>query len=160
MSYTWDDIRSQAQLKRAEIGALSGRDPGVPLASDELLELVEEVTGVPRIPLPPGDPLLFGAEAWLGGEPEDQVIYFNEGALGWQAAFYQAHEYAHLWLHHTGGPTTCDADDVDPSASEADLSDGAESVEGYGTRERREREANVFAREFLLPTNLLATWYL
>src|SRR2546423_2947210 len=101
MPYTWDDIRSQAQNKRAEIISRSGRPDGTdgvdgPLAVADLLELVEEVTGVPRIPLPPGDPLLYGAEAWLGGESEDQVIYFSEGASAWQAAFYQAHEYAHL----------------------------------------------------------------
>lgn len=32
-------------------------------------------------------------------------------------------------------------------------------VEGYGPEELREREANVFAREFLLPTDVLREWY-
>jgi superfamily I DNA/RNA helicase len=37
---------------------------------------------------------------------------------------------------------------------------GIERVQGYGPKERREREANVFAREFLLPAAILRCWYL
>jgi DNA helicase-2/ATP-dependent DNA helicase PcrA len=36
---------------------------------------------------------------------------------------------------------------------------GIHRVEGYGRRERRERRANVFASEFLLPAPLLRRWF-
>lgn len=158
----WDEIRSRARRRRAEVLRESGHGhaPDSLISASDLLEVVEEVTGVPRIPLAAHDPLLYGAEAWLGGDPQDEVIYFNEGAPGWRAAFYQVHEYAHLWLHHAHGAEGCDLEDVDPSAYEAAQPVGMERVQGYGPKERREREANVFAREFLLPADALAAWYL
>src|SRR5262249_43552214 len=47
----------------------------------------------------------------------------------------------------------------DPEAAEEAIPLGVERVEGYGPLERREREANVFAREFLLPTDALRGWF-
>jgi hypothetical protein len=59
----WEDIRRQARIKRAEVLRQSARsyEPAAPVAASELLDLVEQVTGVPRIPLAPDDPLLYGA---------------------------------------------------------------------------------------------------
>jgi len=73
------------------------------------------------------------------------------------ALFYQAHEYGHLWLH--GQPVSCDETDVDPDADDDDIPLGVQRVEAYGPHERQEREANVFAREFLLPLDLTRQWY-
>ena len=73
------------------------------------------------------------------------------------ALFYQAHEYAHLWLHHDHAHQPDSG--FDPEAFEEPLSIGVNRVEGYGPEELREREANVFAREFLLPTDVLREWY-
>lgn len=158
----WNDIRRQAQRKRVELIANGDQSGSAParVRAEELLCLAEETTGIPRIPLPAGDPLLYGAEAWLNGDVGDEVIYYNQDAGTWQALFYQAHEFAHLWLHHGHGATHCEAPDVDPTASEATLPMGVERVQGYGPKERREREANVFAREFLLPADILRGWYL
>lgn len=63
-------------------------------------------------------------------------------------AFLVAHELGHLRLHPTSEGWT----DVSEAAlTGATESHGATAVEGYGAREREELQANVFAREFLLP---------
>ena len=84
-------------------------------------------------------------------------IWFNREVDPRLILFYQAHEYAHLWLH--GDHADQVQHDLDPLAGEEPLPIGVNHVEGYGPEERREREANVFAREFLLPTDLLREWY-
>ena len=95
----------------------------------------------------------------------ESSVYYNDGVALWRAHFCQAHEFAHLWLRHAhdtvdeDGPAACSSDDVDVEASETSIPVGVQRVEGYGPRERREREANVFAREFLLPTDTLRDWY-
>ena len=67
------------------------------------------------------------------------------------AAFYQAHEFGHHWLDGERG--ACARDDIDEAAPEDRVPLGIERVEGYSSRERRECQANVFAREFLLPSS-------
>lgn len=63
-------------------------------------------------------------------------------------AFLVAHELGHLRLH----PTTPGSIEVRKSALTGETeSNGVSAVEGYGARERQELQANVFAREFLLP---------
>lgn len=157
----WDDIRRGARARRDEILAAAGRCQGECglLSAHDLLKLIEVATDIPLIGLREGDALLYGAQAWLGGDPQDRIIYYNRDAESWRIAFYQAHEFAHLWLHHTHGAAGCGDDDLDPDASEATLPIGIERVQGYGPRERREREANVFAREFLLPSDALRQAY-
>lgn len=63
-------------------------------------------------------------------------------------AFLVAHELGHLRLH----PTTSGSVEVSQDAlgPQSDTT-GARQVESYGARERQELQANVFAREFLLP---------
>jgi len=64
------------------------------------------------------------------------------------AAFLVAHELGHLILH----PTTPGSVEVWREALLGDEeTHGVQSVEAYGARERHELQANVFAREFLLP---------
>ena len=84
------------------------------------------------------------------------MIWFNREVEPRLALFYQAHEYAHLWLHHGGESREFD---LDPEATEEPLPVGVNLVEGYSPEELREREANVYAREFLLPTDKLRAWY-
>jgi len=66
-------------------------------------------------------------------------------------AFLVAHELGHLRQH----PTTPGTVEVSQDALTADAeTNGAREVESYGARERQELQANVFAREFLLPREL------
>jgi superfamily I DNA/RNA helicase len=63
-------------------------------------------------------------------------------------AFLVAHELGHWRLH----PLTLGTVEVMQAALTGDgETSGVKEVEGYGSRERQELQANVFAREFLLP---------
>ena len=147
----WDDIRRQARRWRTTVLREAGGDP----SSESLLAAADQLTSYERIGLPAGDPLLDGAEATLDHEMER--VWFNRDVEPELARFYQTHEYAHLWLHpELRNPPEFN---LDPEAIEEPLPFGVSRVEGYGPEELREREANVFAREFLLPTDFLREWY-
>lgn len=71
--------------------------------------------------------------------------------------FLVAHEIGHLRLH----PTTTGSIEVSQSALTGETeSNGVSVVESYGARERQELQANVFAREFLLPRGLARASFL
>lgn len=147
----WDEVRLRARVQRTEVLCESRYDS----PAESLLAASDRLTGFERIGLPGGDPLLDGGDAVLDLDMER--IWFNLEIEPGLALFYQAHEYAHLWLHREyDGHLEIDHD---PEAIEEPLPIGVNRVEGYGPEELREREANVFAREFLLPTNELREWY-
>lgn len=147
----WYDIRRQARTQRTAVLREAGDD----ISAESLLAATDRLTGFKRIDLPDGDSLLDGGDAALDLDMER--IWFNREVEPRLARFYQAHEYAHLWLHREyAGHLEFDHD---PEAIEEPLPVGMNRVEGYGPEELREREANVFAREFLLPTNVLREWY-
>ena len=147
----WDEIKRRARAQRAAVLQEAGGDP----SAESLLAAAERLTGFGRIGLPAGDSLLDGAEAALDHDMER--VWFNRDVEPGLARFYQAHEYAHLWLHPERGREP--EFDLDPEAVEEPLPVGVSRVEGYGPEELREREANVFGREFLLPTDVLREWY-
>ena len=147
----WDEIRRRARTQRDAALREAEGDP----SAESLLAAAERLTGFERIGLPAGDSLLDGADAAL--DHGMKRVWFNREVEPGLALFYQAHEYAHLWLHpeREYQPEF----NLDPEAIEEPLPVGVNRVEGYGPEELREREANVFAREFLLPTNVLRAWY-
>ena len=51
----------------------------------------------------------------------------------------------------TQAPRRVPPSDIDPSRPTEAAPVGMQRVEDYGARERRELQANVFAREFLFP---------
>lgn len=147
----WSQIRAQAQAKHLELFTTTGNNP----SAEALLSAADTETGLQRIPVPANDPLLYGtAEAVL----HSGIIWFNKDVERWCALFNQAHEYAHFWLH--GDDAHCAESDINNEASEDNTQVGVKIVEGYSPHERRELEANVFARELLLPGNILKQWYL
>lgn len=148
----WQDIRRAARARRADV--LRGIGADAPAAA--LLAEAERLTQVRREPVPSGDPLLYGGVAAL--DVSNGVIWYDDDADPGLVAFFQAHEYAHLWLGN--GHVACEGAEVDAEAPEEPVPLGVRRVEGYGPDERREREANVFAREFLLPTDVIHRWYL
>src|SRR5579871_2494169 len=147
----WEDLRRQARAQRALVLAEAGGDP----SAVALLAAADRLTGLQRVGLPGSDPLLDGGEAALDLEWEQ--IWFNRDIEPLLAMFYQAHEYAHYWIHREH--TACSESDLDPEAVEEPVPLGVQRIEGYSPEERREREANVYAREFLLPTGALRDWY-
>ncbi len=153
----WSHIRAQARFRHREVQAYAANDaPHTAIAAlnaAQLLAYAESLTGIVRIPLASGDPLLYGAQATL----DDGFIYYNAEITPWLALYYQAHEFAHHWLHNGG--SLCSDKDVDYTESEDKSLYGEGRIEAYGPRQRREMEANVFAREFLLPGDQLRHWY-
>lgn len=78
---------------------------------------------------------------------QSEFILFDKSLPEWFKNFCIAHEIGHFVLHQT--MISCDSEDISELSEDAQTS--AEAHVGYGAGERREREANLFALEFLLP---------
>jgi DNA helicase-2/ATP-dependent DNA helicase PcrA len=139
----FEKIRTTAQALHERLVA-KGFDPDKPLvfvkagAADKDIEVSW---------LPEGDPALKGARA-LFDEQAGLICCVDKGTEGDRACLI-AHELGHVFIH--AGSSECTDEDVDPSRSTEAAPVGLQRVEDYGAKERRELQANVFAREFLLP---------
>lgn len=102
-------------------------------------------------PVPPGDTLIGTSDAKL--LREWFRIYVRNDVSDEDAAAFVAHELGHLRLHRP--QETCTGSDPDAGSSRA-----LGRVDSYGPRERRELQANVFGREFLLPRALARRLFL
>jgi DNA helicase II / ATP-dependent DNA helicase PcrA len=100
--------------------------------------------------LPTGDPALKGARAVF--DDQSGTIFAEDIGNESQRALVLAHEIGHECIH--AGSVACSAEDVDPSRSIEAAPVGLQRVEDYGAHERRELQANVFARAFLFPRSL------
>ena len=137
-------VRRRALALREAAAASSQAEP---LAAWDLVRVCASHAGLDLIPRAPDDVLLNGAEAVLDRGIE--AIFFNETVGREEAAALVAHELGHLELHE--GTRSCGSRDVEVGAPDDPAPVGLERVEGYGARERQELQANVFARELLLP---------
>lgn len=146
------DLRALARAHAARLRTVTGEDA----RAEVVLAAAERDTGVRRVPVPAGDSLLDGGDAVY--DPEMRHIWYNHEVGPELAAMYQAHEFAHLWLGHASR-SHCDTRELDPESPDEPVPLGVHRVEGYGPKERRERDANAFARELLLPTDWLRTWF-
>ncbi len=97
--------------------------------------------------LSPGDPALKNARALF--DKQSGMICCEEADSQVERALLVGHEIGHVKLHT--GSSVCAVNDIDPSRSTEAAPIGLQRVEDYGARERRELQANIFAREFLLP---------
>ncbi|HET9494752.1 MAG TPA: ImmA/IrrE family metallo-endopeptidase, partial [Chloroflexia bacterium] len=149
----WSDVRRRARAARAGVLSRPECSLAEPAPAGDFLAEAGAALSVEYYPLSPTDPLLYGAEAWIEVSGGEASVYYNRDVPEWKAAFYVAHELGHL-LMHAGSPG-CHEADLDIEAAETGTQSAEKRVEGYGPRERREREANVFARELLLPSDLL-----
>lgn len=148
----WEHIRRAARDFRQQICDANGLSVDHRTTND-LVPLAADFLGLELKGLPAEHPSLQGALARL----EDGTIYFQNDVETWLAAYYQVHEMGHLVLGH--GERECTETAIDPAASEARIPFGVHRVEGYGPQERIESEANIFAREFLLPCEVLKKWF-
>ena len=96
------------------------------------------------------DPALKGAKAVF--DEQSGAIFCKEDVSTGERALSVAHEIGHAEIH--AGSLACSEEDIDPSQAIEAAPVGLQRVEDYGARERRELQANVFAREFLLPRTL------
>ncbi|MHB1926162.1 MAG: UvrD-helicase domain-containing protein [Leptospirillum sp.] len=109
-------------------------------------------------PLDPSSTLLNGSLAVLARL--DGAIYHVNNISQDDLALLIAHELGHFYVHAMENATSCSQDDVDISAPDEASLVGVDRVAGYGARERQELQANVFAREFLLPRSQARMLYL
>lgn len=148
----WADVRRRARAARDDSGC-----GGVSLEpADTLLDRAADQAGLVRVGVPSDHPLLYGAQAVL--DRDAGVIWFDKSVEPQLVRFFQAHEIGHLYMH-SNDVVVCDSAALDVEAGEEPAQTGVRRVEGYSPAERREREANVFAREFLLPTSVLRRCY-
>lgn len=96
----------------------------------------------------PSDNALGGADAVLVRSVR-QIVVRNDTSVT-DRAFLIAHELGH-WKLHEGHADTCSHVIESTLVPQGGDSFGAQKVEAYGARERSELQANVFARELLLP---------
>ncbi len=95
-------------------------------------------------PVPPGDGNLNGNDANL--DRAYSLVSVRNDVSREVQAYHLGHELGHADLHRPD--QSCDLAQADLGAAG---SRALSRVESYGPRERRELQANVYAREFLLP---------
>ena len=148
----FEPIRATASCLHEAVVA-AGADPLDPSA---LVAGAVDRLDLELVWLPAGDPALKGARA-LFDEQSGTICCEASGQAG-DRALLTAHEIGHVEVH--ADSSACVASDIDPSRSTEAAPVGLQRVEDYGARERRELQANVFAREFLLPRALAARLHL
>lgn len=114
-----------------------------------LAEAMRRGVEVERVPV--GDVRLRGGRAVY--DPDALLILHEDAADEFTEAFLVSHEIGHIEL---GGEFEVSvAVDPDPERAAEAAPIGRERVVDYNRRERREVQADVFGREFLLPRSLV-----
>ncbi len=150
----WQKIRNAANQLRQEVCARFNLNESDLSKSQEFLDRAIEHLELNPIPEHPNSGNLRGALAVL----EDDCIYFRNDLPKWYRTYCIAHEVAHFRLHHRS--VHCSAGDIEDFSADEESALTAEKAVGYGAGERREREANLFALEFLLPCRALRRAFL
>lgn len=150
----WQKIRDAATVLRSEVCAAINLNENELYPAQQFLERVAEYLELEFIPEHPDSVNLFGALAVL----EDDCIYFNNHLKKWYKTFCIAHEVGHYRLHHQS--VHCTQNEIQDFEGEADSNSATEKIVGYGAGDRREREANLFALELLLPCDVLRRIFL
>ncbi|MFZ5610271.1 MAG: UvrD-helicase domain-containing protein [Pseudomonadota bacterium] len=139
----FEPIRSKASALHEQLLS-EGQNPFALLA---LVQAAVARRDLELVWLPKGDPALKGARALY--DDQGGTICCEEDGDPVTRALLVAHELGHSELH--AGSATCSNADIDPSRSMEAAPVGLQRVEDYGARERRELQANVYARELVLP---------
>jgi superfamily I DNA/RNA helicase/Zn-dependent peptidase ImmA (M78 family) len=145
-------IRDSAAAMHTKLVA-KGIDP---LDPNALVQATIQDLDLVMILLPKGDAGLKGARA-LFDDQSGTICCEATEHLAERAALI-AHELGHVCVHT--GSTNCSGDDIDPSRSMEAAPVGLQRVEDYGARERRELQANIFARELLLPRHFVRSLHI
>lgn len=147
----WSEIRSLATAWHNEL--LQGAHGLAP--AEVLLEGARLATGIKLIARAPDDALLDGADGLY--DREDNRIFYSSALGEEDARFTIAHEFAHHRLHDTHAP--CSSTDVDVATPAEPETSVVGETDAYSPKERAEAQANLFAREFLLPrAELKSRW--
>lgn len=124
-------------------------------SSAALIDAALGLAGLTAFPVGDDDSNLCGGEAVLDREAD--AIFYKASVSTALARFEIAHELGHFWMDGESSP--CDESGFALTDDEA-LPFGAYRVEGYGPKQRRECQANIFARTFLLPEEAARNAYL
>lgn len=136
----WHEARSAARTLRAALGIRDTDNA----SAEQVIGAALRAASLRCLPRRPTDPLLSGAHAVLDTEAE--AVWVRADVPAPERRVLVAHEIAHFHLHEKGQLCHCrEADFADPDTT---------LPVGYGPRQRRETEANVFARELLLPSGV------
>lgn len=138
-------VRSAANRLRDTLGA------DHLITATDLVRRAATHCGLALRPLAPDDPELEGAHGLL--ERRFEEILYRSDLGDPQSAEVIAHELGHFDLHD--GPEA----GFYPRAL-SNGGDPSQRIETYGIKERRETQANTFAREFILPRAVAKRLYL
>lgn len=131
------------------------RECGGEASTSALIQAALRLAGLTACPVDDDDSCLCGAEAVL--DRATGAIFYKASAAQALALFEIAHELGHFWME--GESTLCDSSGLD--LSDDDTSPyGLQRIDGYGPKQHRECQANVFARTFLLPEAVARECYL
>lgn len=142
----WSELRAQASAWHNE---LNGQD-GLLRAAD-LLAAAERASGVRVMVLTKGDALLDNAEASY--DPDGPRILVSAALSPEDRVLHVAHEFGHHRQHHP--KDDCHEGDIDPYAPAEPEGSSVGESDAYSPKQRREAQANVYARELLLPRRRL-----
>lgn len=140
---SFEPIREAAASLHAMLVA-KGADPASPLS---LVESAVDYLDLELTWLASDNPSLKGARALYDAQA-GAILASQAGALQ-DRMILIAHELGHVVIHDVS--SDCSSLDVDATRSTEAAPVGLQRVEDYGVKERRELQANVFGREFLLP---------
>ena len=143
-----DNFGSVRRLAREKHAAMRTSCSGA--TATELLAAARRDTGIAIRAVGPDHPLLGGGDGALHRKGEKPSIYISSALTPEVAAYVEAHEFGHFWIETPEEPAVTPRTS-DPGAPEENTPVGLRRVEAYSPQELRERYANVFAREFLLP---------
>ncbi|REJ76221.1 MAG: ImmA/IrrE family metallo-endopeptidase [Acidobacteria bacterium] len=141
------EIRRKAVEIRSEVCRKNGLKFQDLLTAEELSRSALDFAGLDLLSEHPESNTLQGALAVL--DPVDRIVYINDELEGGFRWFCVAHEIGHQALHNF--KPFCKTEDIEALTFDDEPDSASDKVIGYGPNERKEREANLFAIELLLP---------
>lgn len=150
----WQKIRNEASELGRKIRVENGRGESEFVHADLLIEAAVNFLELEYEAVNPHADHLRNSLAVL----EEDIIFVRNDLPGWYKTFCIAHEIGHFQIHRTS--LHCDEADINQFSVGEENSSTAERSVGYGAGERREREANLFAIELLLPCDMLQNAFL
>ncbi|MBN9306915.1 MAG: hypothetical protein BGO82_05575 [Devosia sp. 67-54] len=145
---SWLQIRLRAQQWHDELAAGESQL----ISASELIRKAMVATGTALMPLAQESTLLDGAQALF--DPDGNRILYSKDLSTDLQHFYIAHEFAHIRLHNDAA--RCHEDDFDAWTPAEPEESAVGEDDSYSPKQRREAQANVFARELLLPREKLS----
>ena len=146
--------REAATLLRHQ---LFGNEASSGIPSKRVIEATEDAEDFDISDAAPDDEALGTADAVLVRKFR-QIVVRNDVPSG-ERAFLIAHEFGHWKLHDEGHEGCHKVVDSTLKPEDGDTF-GSQKVEAYGARERAELQANIFARELLLPRSVARDLFL